>query len=98
MKNIINKSFELFVNEYEFEITVSMLFFSPAIFSVIFYLLKTYAFVNPNFIVETVLNTGFSICYLFSYINAHGVILILISSLICRIGLLMSERKRAEEI
>lgn len=98
MKNIIKKRLELFVNKYEFEITVSMPFFSSAIFSVLFYLLKTYAFVNPNFIVETILNTGFSICYLFSCLFAPGVILFLISGFICRIDLLMSERKRAEEI
>ncbi|KOP59460.1 hypothetical protein OX90_11295 [Pseudomonas coronafaciens pv. porri] len=92
MKNIINKSLELFVKKYEFEITVSMLFFSPAIFSVIFYLLKTYVFVNPNYLVGLFLNLGFSTCYYFAYFFSHSVILILISSLICRIGLIISEK------
>ncbi|KWS79713.1 hypothetical protein AL052_25370 [Pseudomonas amygdali pv. eriobotryae] len=94
MKDIHKNKTELF----NIELKALSLLIVPATFSLIFYLLKTYAFVNTNFIVEAFLSTGFSTCYFFSCFFAPSGVLILICGLIFRIALIISDRKKREEI
>ncbi len=94
MKNTHKNITELF----NIELKALALLIVPATFSLIFYLFKTYVFINPNFIMEAFLNTGFSTCYFFSCFFAPSGVLILICGLIIRIALIISERKKREEI
>lgn len=94
MKNTHKNKIVLF----DLEQTALALLFVPATFSLIFYLLKGYVFINPNSLIGTILDQGFSTCYFFSSFFAPGALLILIGGLILRMALIKSEQKKQEEI
>lgn len=86
----MNKSrmrYEKFLNEYQFEIGLLIVFSVPVISTAIFYFLKEYIFINKDFLVMFFIDLGFSTSYWMSYFLAPGILLTLINSFIFRIVL-----------